>query len=147
MDRSHGSARLRAVAIVAMFLVAACNVLPGERPALHLDNGTTLAVTLVVNGQAVASYPAGQGTEPAGFAGPLPPLPWSVAVLSPSGRVLTTMAVQPGDVGSTTSGTAQSFRGTLARVDLSCGRLDLWAGDAPPLGPAPGPGVPGDCAP
>ncbi len=33
-----------------------------------------------------------------------------------------------------------------ARVDLSCGRIDIWSG-TPMMGPAPGPGVPGDCDP
>ena len=39
--------------------------------------------------------------------------------------------------------------GTLGRVDLSCGRLSIWAGDAEPSGPAPGssPGNPSDCTP
>ena len=37
-------------------------------------------------------------------------------------------------------------KGSGARVDLSCGRLDVWVG--PPMhGPFPAPGRPGDCDP
>jgi hypothetical protein len=36
------------------------------------------------------------------------------------------------------------LKGDGNRVDLSCGRIDVWAGP-PLLGPAPGPGTPGDC--
>jgi hypothetical protein len=132
---------------VVATLLAACAVVPAERPPLNISNGTTLELTLVVNGLAVATYGPGEGTSSDGFAGPLPPLPWTVLATTRSGRVLATMTVNPGDVNETTSDGAQSMRGRLARVDLSCGRLDLWAGRAQPLGPAPGPGVPGDCAP
>ena len=77
----------------------------------------------------------------------LPALPWSVAVRTPSGRELTTLTVHEGDVAETSSpGGGGSSRGVAARVDLSCGRLDVWAG--PPIaGPAPGSGSPGDCEP
>ncbi len=62
--------------------------------------------------------------------------------------MLATMTVNPGDVSTTeVPGGPVSMSGRLARVDLSCGRLDLWAGGLQPLGPAPGPGVPGDCEP
>jgi hypothetical protein len=70
------------------------------------------------------------------------PLPWSVEARSPSGRLLISMTVRPGDVDG--EGTEQ--RGTGGRVDLSCGRLDIWSGP-PMLGPAPGDGMPGDCLP
>ena len=39
-----------------------------------------------------------------------------------------------------------SAQGDAVRVDLSCGRLDIWSGP-PLLGPPPGPGTPGDCTP
>ena len=58
------------------------------------------------------------------------------------------MTVNPGDVARTAvPGGPVSMSGRMARVDLSCGRLDLWAGGAAPIGPAPGPGVQGDCEP
>jgi hypothetical protein len=77
----------------------------------------------------------------------LPALPWAIEARSPSGRVLTSLTVNSGDVWQVTfpDGSVGS-KGDAARVDLSCGRLDIWSG--PPLaGPAPGPGSPGDCAP
>jgi hypothetical protein len=51
---------------------------------------------------------------------------------SPSGRVLASMTVHPGDVGNMTGPNGQGeARGDGVRVDLSCGRLDIWAG--PPM--------------
>lgn len=146
--RVGAAGRLATGALVAALLIAGCSVLPGERTPLNVSNGTTLEVTLVVNGQAVATYGPGEGTSGNGFAGPLPPLPWTVKVTTSTGRVLATMTVNPGDVATTAiPGGPVSMSGRIARVDLSCGRLDLWAGTAQPLGPAPGPGVPGDCEP
>ncbi len=111
---------------------------------LSISNGTSIAVTLVVNGIVVRTIAPGGFEDP--VAGPLPPLPWSVETRSPSGRVLSRLTVRAGDVVSTTPDASghSSSRGDAARVDLSCGRLDVWAGH-PMLGPAPGPGTPGDC--
>jgi hypothetical protein len=103
---------------------------------LGVENGTTLEVTIVVNGQSVAVVPARSGLP--GIAG-LPTLPWEVEARTPSGRVLTSMLVNVGDVGVN--------RGMFGRIDLSCGRLLIWAGVTRPSGPAPGPGTLGDCAP
>jgi hypothetical protein len=134
--------------------LAGCSVLGGATPAplppqLGVSNGTTLTVTLVVNGQIVGEIlPGGPAPtiDPAG----LPALPWSVEARSPSGRVLTSMTVEPGHVGSTTrpDGGTESA-GTFGRVDLSCGRLTIWAGDFQPSGPPPppSPGTDGDCVP
>jgi hypothetical protein len=133
--------------IVAAGAVAGCAALPGERAPLNVVNGTTLEVTLIVNGQAVATYGPGEGTPDDGFAGALPPLPWTVLATTPTGRVLASMTVNPGDVSSTAvPGGPVSQQGRGARADLSCGRLDVWVGP-PMLGPAPGPGTPGDCEP
>jgi len=101
-------------------------------------------MSVVVNGQRVADFPA-WGPEPSIDVATLPPLPWTVEARSPSGRVLASMHVEPGQVSSS----GNSFTGAMGRVDLSCGRLTIWAGDAPPLGPAPDPaaGTPNDCAP
>jgi hypothetical protein len=143
----------RAIVFVALvLLVAACSS-PAEagvheRPALGVANGTTLTVTLVVNGQPVATFEPGQ-PGPTIDVGRLRGLPWDVEARSASGRVLTTMRVKPGDVYST-SGPGNQTResGTLGRVDLSCGRLDIWAG-LEPSGPIPPStaGSPGDCMP
>jgi len=57
------------------------------------------------------------------------------------------MTVHPGDVWATTGPNGEGReKGDGVRVDLSCGRLDVWSGP-PMIGPAPGTGSPGDCAP
>ena len=124
---------------------------PSAVPGLSIQNGTALEVSLVVNGVVVRTIGPGGCLGCGGGAGipavELPALPWNVAVLTPSRRELTTLTVHEGDVAETSSpGGGGGSRGVAARVDLSCGRLDVWAG--PPIaGPAPGPGSPGDCAP
>ncbi len=56
------------------------------------------------------------------------------------------MTVHPGDYFQTAYPDGQGSTRAAARVDLSCGRIDMWAG--PPLaGPVPGPGSPGDFLP
>jgi len=119
------------------------------RLSLGVSNGTTLDVTLFVNGQRIADYPAG-GPVPTIDPYWLPLIPWDVEVRSPSGRVLTSMHVLMGDVlDFGPYRTNAEWTIPMGRVDLSCGRLTVWAGDhqpsAPP--PPPSPGRPGDCAP
>jgi hypothetical protein len=142
----------RASLLLIGFLVLGCGSFfptPLDSPAfdaeINVENGTDLDVTIVVNGTAAAAAPDHVSTTiPASG---LPPKPWSVEARSPSGRVLLTFTVQPGDVTSTTSPDgATSMTGAGSRADLSCGRLDVAVGP-PMLGPPPGPGVPGDCAP
>jgi hypothetical protein len=57
------------------------------------------------------------------------------------------MTVRAGDVWTRNNADGSSeAKAAGARVDLSCGRIDIWSlGQM--LGPAPGPGTPGDCAP
>jgi hypothetical protein len=114
--------------------------------SLNISNGTTLTVTLVVNGTVVATAVPGVAVAPIP-ASALPPLPWIVEARSPSGRVLTSMTVKAGDVWRSVlpDGSVED-QSDGARVDLSCGRLDIWSGE-PMIGPAPGSGSPGDCAP
>jgi hypothetical protein len=60
------------------------------------------------------------------------------------------MQVVPGQVSTTTTPNGGiQHSGAMGRVDLSCGRLTIWAGDIQPSGPAPNPspGTPGDCEP
>ena len=111
--------------------------------SLSISNGTTIAVTVVVNGQVVVEVPPGSGQDPIKASMPAPP--WNVETRSPSGRVLSSMTVHAGDVWVADFGNGdRGSKGDALRVDLSCGRLDLWSG--PPMaGPAPGPGTPGDC--
>ena len=62
-----------------------------------------------------------------------------VAEFPPGGQIRT--FVRPGG--------AVKQVGTVGRVDLSCGRLTIWAGFEPSGGPIPlaSPGTPGDCEP
>lgn len=125
-------------------LALGCQAVSGSiaDAAMHLDvsNGTDLTLDLIVNGSKVADLGAGQQVDLA--ASQLPPLPWAVSANFPNGRALVSLTVRSGDVRSDST----SLRGDGARVDLSCGRIDLWSGP-PLLGPAPGAGSPGDCDP
>jgi hypothetical protein len=125
-----------------VLVVAACDsgAIPDSAMSLSIANGTTLEVTVVVNGTAIETIAPGQGDEIS--ASRLPSLAWRAEVRSPSGRQLQQLMVHSGDVHRTMNSTS----GDAVRVDLSCGRLDLWSGQ-PLVGPAPGPGTPGDCAP
>ena len=130
--------------LVAVLVLAACSASPTENlPPLGISNGTTLTVSLYVNDVLVAVAPP-TGPQPSVNVAALPQLPWTVEARSPSGRVLTSMHIVAGQVWAS-GNVSQS---TAGRVDLTCGRLDIYAG-APPLGPAPLPssGTPGDCAP
>jgi hypothetical protein len=111
---------------------------------LSIENDTTIAVTLVVNGKVIETVPAGSYEDP--IKAELPGLPWNGETRSPSGRVLSSMTVRAGDVRETTypNGGGEAH-GDAVRVDLSCGRLDVWSGP-PMLGPAPDTGPSGDCA-
>lgn len=129
--------------------ISACGA-PADSPNLGVSNDTTLIVTIVVNGHRVATLAPG-GADPSIDAAGLPALPWTVEAQSPSGRVLTSMQVFPGQVKSTTnSDLMSSSQGTIGRVDLTCGRLTIWAGDRAPSGgprPAFSLGTAGDCVP
>lgn len=121
----------------------------GGTAVLAISNGTTLPVTLFLNGRALGTATPGVGMPPIDFA-TLPPLPWTVEARSPSGRVLTSMTVLTGNVWATTdpAGNVET-NGAMGRVDLSCGRLTIWAGYNAPSGPVPPSpaGTAGDCAP
>jgi hypothetical protein len=136
-----------ALAIALATLLGCSEVAPP--PPLWIANGTTLTVSLLVNGRLVAeAKPGGVATEIA--AAKLPPLPWRVEARSPSGRLLTSMSVERGQVAQAVgTGGLTATRGRVGQVDLSCGRLTIWSGDVQPSGPAPPipPGMPGDCEP
>lgn len=133
--------RFLAIAIVP-FVVVACQagVVPPEQMKLDVSNETTIPVRLVVNGAPVVAIAAGDALEL--DSDQLPALPWDAQVLTVSGRMLVHLRVNAGDVFARENASG----GDAARVDLSCGRIDLWSGP-PLLGPAPGPGNPGDCDP
>ena len=105
-----------------------------------ISNQTSLAVTVVVNAAATRTVPP--HSQETLLVRELPAQPWSIEARTASGRVLSAMTVRPGDVWER----GDELKGDAVRVDLSCGRLDMWSGP-PLLGPAPGPGTPGDCAP
>ena len=145
----HRSRGLRwivlATGLVAVVAIAACDVVMPETPDLHVDNGTTLDVEVFVGERLIDTV--GPSTVVTWSPPTVPPLPWRVSVRTGSGRELVAFVVGPGDGGSTTGPDGLvDTHGAGARVDLSCGRLDAYAG--PPLiGPAPRPAVPGDCEP
>lgn len=114
-------------------------VVPDSAMTLELNNGTTVPVALVVSGLSVMRVEP--HTQVRLTAHELPSLPWHARVNLLTGRMLLELTVNSGDVRF--EGSVQL--GAAARVDLSCGRIDLWSG-TPLLGPPPGRGQPGDCA-
>ena len=147
--RQIGGVLLIALAVAGCGLSESSRA-PGtpDRPSLGIENSTTLDVVLVVNGSRVAVVPP--GLSPAVDPAFIPPLPWTAELRTQSGRLLTSLSVEAGDTASDVKadGTVEA-KGVFARVDLSCGRLTIWAGDAIPSGPAPvrSAGEPGDCLP
>ena len=142
--------RLLLMSIAAAVAVLACRAASPTTPVdLGIANGTTLTVSLYVNGRLVSDSHPG-APSPSIDPNSLPPLPWTVEARSATGRVLTAMLVEPGEVWMAIGPDDQvSHNGTFGRVDLSCGRLTIWAGDVVPSGPIPppSPGSPGDCVP
>lgn len=142
--------------LIAVGLLVGCNALRILRPAptppppkpaqIVIANQTALALMVVVNDANVAEVPAMSGDTL--HADRLPPLPWLVVVKTTAGRVLASFVVHPADLEYTLAANG-GIESTIpgARVDLSCGTLRMWAGDAPMSGPIPGPGTPGDCEP
>jgi hypothetical protein len=134
---------------VLLFILAACNDPAGSSAAtqsqLGISNGTTLTVTLVVNGRRIGDYAPASGARIELAA--LPPLPWIVSALTESGRSLTSMQVA--SQSPWMSPGASELGAAMGRVDLSCGRLTIWAGNIQPSGPMPppSPGTAGDCEP
>jgi hypothetical protein len=106
--------------------------------SIGIANGTSIEVSLVVNGAHVRTI--APRTEVEVRAADLPALPWQAVVTTAAGRTLVALDIKSGDVHRS----ANAWGGVAHRVDLSCGRLDIYSGP-PMLGPMPGPGVPGDC--
>jgi hypothetical protein len=102
----------------------------GVGSLLGVANGTTVVVSIAVNGTMVATVPAGN-TEIA-IPAVLPARPWTVEARSPSGRLLATLTVLATDNISATSSLG-------AFGDLGCGHLVLWAGGPIPDHPLPSP--------
>ena len=146
MNLRSSRVHARAWMMLALVLVATCSPAPtGEAHDLVVSNETTLAVTIAVNGTALRTIQP--QTDETILVKDLPPLPWAVEARTSTGRALLSMSVRAGDVWETTRPDGSHERnGDANRVDLSCGRLDIWSGP-PLLGPAPGPGKPADCGP
>lgn len=125
------------IALLVVVAFGSCQpgngVVPDWEMELHVSNGTPLDLVLAVNGQVEPLAPNAQGDFSASR---LPSLPWFAEVSTTTGRILLSLTVRSGDVIETSN----SRKGDLARVDLSCGRIDLWSGP-PAGGPAPGPGA------
>lgn len=108
--------------------------------SLSANNQSDRVLELFVNGGKIADVaPSSLLTTQAKD---LPPLPWNAELRLTTGRTLVSLTVTSGSVVRTETG-SQSVG---ARVDLSCGRIELWA-VIPLGGPPPGPGRPGDCGP
>ena len=139
--------RVASSLLVLALILAGCSMLgstagavPDDQMILSISNATDRQVALLVNGTKVADVGARSGQDIK--AGQRPALPWNAEVRLPTGRLLLQLTVRSGSVVRTANGGSS----TGARVDLSCGRIDLWSG-YPMLGPVPGPGLPGDCNP
>jgi hypothetical protein len=154
-DGSKGETMTRGFAwMMAALLAAGCTAAPTPAPtvssvvSLNVGNGTTLDVTIVVNGQTVGVFPS-RVAGPTIDTSKLPPLPWTVEARTSSGRVLATMTVHPGDGVEVFENGVGKITIPMGQVDLSCGRLTIWAGDHGPSGPVPPSpaGSPGDCLP
>ena len=120
-------------------------------PNLSVQNGTTLDITLVVNGQAVGTFAAHSWTWSV-VAPDISSLPWAVEVRSPSGRALATMDVPIGVAQSTVGpdgDVTTDFKSATA--DLSCGRIRVLVGwqltAPPPFGAVPLPSLEGEPGP
>ncbi len=135
------------IVIATLIALAACG--PGPAPTalpLEVSNGTTIGVSLWVNGRIFGTVdPGGQVAIGADALGPLP---WLVDLRSGTGRILLGVEVASTAITRTTGPDGQvSLRGGAAGfLDMPCGRLAAWVGP-PVLGPAPEPGFEGPCPP
>ena len=108
--------------------------------SLTANNQSDRALELYVNGSKIADVAA--KSSPTFRSQDLPPLPWAADLRLPTGRILLSLTVTSGSVVRLANGSQSPG----SRVDLSCGRIELWA-IYPLGGPAPGAGHPGDCGP
>jgi sugar lactone lactonase YvrE len=130
-------AALARIAFIASVVVAiGCEQATGP-DGLAVDNGTTFAVSLVVNGSTVTTV-APQTEIPKIPLAELPPLPWSVMVVGTDGRTLLWLDVDSAEWAAKTADevpvTGQSTSGAF-----TCGDLEVWSGVRPD-GPSIGPG-------
>jgi hypothetical protein len=140
------------VAVLGAVVLGGCTSL-GSVPSSDYDvtvvNGTLLDLRIRLNGVFREGVSAAESstTVPAARLGTLP---WRLEAVTSSGRVIADMTVAPGSVGCVEGPERSRSRSGVVRVvDLSCGRLVIYAApEAPPLpAPVPGAGAPGDCDP
>jgi len=118
----------------------------GTDYTVHVFNNTTLPVQVAINGRAVGVAAPQDALELRPSA--LPRLPWSIDATTPTGRLLLHVDVAPGSVVDVRNlDGSGSHTAPYGRLDLSCGQLRIVIGEITPSGPAPGPGLPGDCLP
>jgi hypothetical protein len=127
--------------VVVVVLLMACSS-PAATDSLNVSNATTIPVGVFVNGSKVADVDPHDAVEIAPI--DLPPPPWAVDVRTSGDRSLVSLDVGANPVTRTVYPDGhEGMSGPGTRVDLSCGRIDVWVGP-PLLGPAPEPGTPGD---
>lgn len=136
------------LATLLVVVLAACGTtetpalgpVPDAQLSLTANNQSDRALELFVNGGKVADVAA--KSQLTIHAKDLQPLPWAAELRLPTGRMLVNLTVASGSVVRRET----DSQGVGNRVDLSCGRIELYA-VFPLGGPAPGPGRPGDCGP
>jgi hypothetical protein len=128
---------MRPIVLLLGLALAACSPGPAATAStsLGIENGTTLFLTLVVNGQTAATLPPGGSEESSAN---LPARPWTVEARTASGRVLATMFVGLGPADPAEAGDS-STSGSSSRFPLSCGSIRMWTGNAPPADAAAAP--------
>jgi hypothetical protein len=116
-------------------LVAACGPIaiaptlePGARPPadVHIANGSTLDVTVKVNGTNRGILRAGEATTI--VRSQMPDPPWNVEVSSPAGRLIIGAVMSAADVASIGGGTASM----AVFGPMVCGTVVVYVGDPPP---------------
>jgi len=123
---------MRPIVLLLALVVAACSPAAPVASAatdLHVQNSTTVMLTIVVNGR--PGVRVAPGVLATGFAD-LPVLPWTVEARTESGRTLATMFV--GDAQDTMPADVDSgveVIGSSAAFPLSCGSLTMWTGPDP----------------
>jgi hypothetical protein len=116
-----------------------------DAPILNVSNGTTLNVSLLVNDVEVAIVDGGDSATFDPWTVDEPP--WTIVARTSRGRELLQFKATPDKIWHSEGDYPLGASGVFGRAELSCGRLDVWAG-ARPYGPAPGPDFPaGDCDP
>jgi hypothetical protein len=129
------------VALAAILVVACSDA--RQRDDLHVDNETSRAMTIMVNGVVEATVAPQESVTIA--AADLPAGDWRVDARLPGGRgVLGVLVERARVIPLPEVGGAEVVSGSSTWADLSCGRIGVWVG-VPAARPSAGPGTPGDC--